>query len=33
MSGGKKWTGWKQGTKIRNEGNKVRLNYSKEEKK
>jgi hypothetical protein len=33
MSGGKEWTGWKQGIKIRNEGNKVRLNYSKEGKK
>jgi hypothetical protein len=34
MSGGKKkWTGWKRGTKITNEGNKVRLNYSKEGEK
>jgi hypothetical protein len=33
MSGGEEWTGWKQDTEIRNEGNKVRLNYSKEGKK
>jgi hypothetical protein len=33
MSRGKKLRGWKQGTKIRNEGNKIRLNYSKEGKK
>lgn len=30
MSDGKEWMGWKQDTKIRNEGNKFRLNYSKE---
>jgi hypothetical protein len=33
MSDGKKWVGWKQEAKIRNEGNKFRLNYSKEGKK
>jgi len=30
MSDGKEWMGWKPDTKIRNEGNKFRLNYSKE---
>jgi hypothetical protein len=32
MSGAEEWAGWKQDTKIRDEGNKIRLNYSKEGK-